>query len=53
MPVEYSRHFVPKYVSIRGVGDNELVWVAKAEFERLPEKNREMFRSLEPVAASN
>lgn len=53
MPVEYSRHFVPKYVSIRGVGDNELVWVAKAEFERLPEKNKEIFRSLETVAASN
>ncbi len=51
MPVEYLRLFAPKYVSIRGVGDNELVWVVKEEFERLPEKNKEMFRSLEPVTA--
>jgi len=51
MPVEYLRLFAPKYVSIRGVGDNELVWVAKEEFERLPEKNKELFRSLEPLRA--
>ena len=53
MSVEYARHFLPKYVSIRGVGDNELVWVAKAEFERLTDKNKEIFRSLENVAVSN
>ena len=51
MPVEYLRLFAPKYVSIRGVGDNELVWVVKEEFERLPEKNKELFRSLEPLRA--
>jgi len=50
MPAEYRQLFVPKYVSIRGVGDNELVWVAKEEFERLPDKNKELFRSLKPVA---
>jgi len=49
MPVEYQRFFVPKYVSIRGVGSNELVWVVKEEFERLPDKNKEIFRNLEPV----
>jgi class 3 adenylate cyclase len=49
MPAEFRHVFVPKYVSIRGVGDNELVWVVKEEYNRLPEKNREMFRSLEPV----
>jgi len=51
MPVEYLRLFAPKYVSIRGVGNNELVWVVKEEFERLPEKNKELFRNLEPVTA--
>ncbi len=52
MPVEYLRLFAPKYVSIRGVGENELVWVVKDEFERLPEKSKGMFRNLEPVMAS-
>jgi len=51
MSVEYLRLFAPKYVSIRGVGDNELVWVVKEEFEKLPEKNRDLFRNLEPVKA--
>lgn len=51
MPEEYRRIFVPKYVSIRGVGENELVWVVGNEYNRLPGKNREMFRSLETVGA--
>jgi hypothetical protein len=41
---------VPKMLSVRGVGDNELVWVVKEEFDNLPEKNRAMFRSLENAA---
>jgi class 3 adenylate cyclase len=49
MPAEFRQVFVPKYVSIRGVGDNELVWVPREEYNRLPAKNREMFRSLELV----
>jgi class 3 adenylate cyclase len=51
MPVEYLNLFIPKYVSIRGVGDNELVWVAKREFEVLSEKDRGMFRDVEGMAA--
>ncbi len=51
MPAAYRHIFVPKYVSIRGVGENELVWVVSDEYNRLPEKNREMFRSLEAVEA--
>lgn len=50
MPAEYLRLFTPKYVAIRGVGENELVWVVKEEFESLPEKNKEIFRSLETAA---
>jgi len=49
MPVEYTQLFVPKYISIQGVGDNELVWVVKEEFDRLPERNRAQFRNLESV----
>ncbi len=48
---EYTRLFVPKSVTVRGVGENELVWVVKEEFDNLPEKNRVLFRSPERVAA--
>jgi len=47
MPAEYFQIFVPKYVGIRGVGENELVWVVKEEFERLPENDKAQFRGLE------
>ena len=48
---EYAQLFVPKYVAIRGVGDNEMVWVVKEEYDNLPERNRMQFRSLESVAS--
>ena len=51
MPVDYAQLFVPKYISIRGVGENELVWVVKDEFIRLPEKSRVQYRSLESITA--
>ena len=51
MPAEYSRLFIPKYLSVRGVGENELVWVVKDEFDRLPERNRGLFRNFEQLAA--
>ncbi len=44
---EYLRVFVPKYVAVRGVGDNELVWVVRREFEALPAAVQANFRSLE------
>ena len=50
MPPEYAQLFVPKYISVRGIGDNELVWVVKEEFDNLSERNRMLFRSLESVA---
>ena len=52
IPAEELRLFVPKYVSIRGVGDNELVWVIREEFVRLNEKQQSLFRNLESVAGS-
>ena len=45
MPEEYNSTFIKKYLSIRGVGENELVWVIKEEFDRLPEESKELFRS--------
>jgi class 3 adenylate cyclase len=51
LPEQYSRLFVPKYLSIRGVGENEMVWVIKDEFDRLPDKNKILFRSVEQLAA--
>jgi class 3 adenylate cyclase len=51
MPENYARIFVPKYVSIKGVGEDEQVWVVEDEFNQLPEKNRLQYRALERVAA--
>ena len=45
MKEEYRQLFVAKRVSVRGVGDDELVWVVKEEFERLPEKLKEPFHN--------
>ena len=36
--------FIEKRVAIRGIGENELIWVLKKEFDRLPEKEKELFR---------
>ncbi len=44
MPAKYLQIFVPKLVSIRGIGDDELVWVVRDEFEHLPAENKSMFR---------
>ena len=41
----YRRIFVQKSVTIRGIGENELIWVIKEEFDRLPEKTKELFRN--------
>jgi hypothetical protein len=48
---EYAQLFVPKYVSIRGVGDDELIWVVKEEFDNLTEKQKLQFRSVEDEMA--
>jgi class 3 adenylate cyclase len=47
MPPDYAQLFVHKYVALRGVSNDELVWVVKNELENLPEKNRMQFRSFE------
>ncbi len=45
MPLEYQQTFVVKRASIRGVGENELIWVIKEEFDRLPDKVKELFKN--------
>ncbi len=49
MPPKYAQLFVPKYATIRGVDDNELIWVVKEEFNSLAETQRMQFRSIESV----
>lgn len=44
---EYLRLFVPKYVPVRGVGESEIVWVVRKEFEELPEQYKVNFRNVE------
>jgi class 3 adenylate cyclase len=43
LPAKYLQIFVLKSVCIRGVGDDELVWLVREEFERLPPENKAMF----------
>ncbi len=37
-------NFVEKCVTIRGIGENELVWVLQEEFDSLPEEEKALFR---------
>lgn len=44
-PLEAVRElFIEKCVTIRGIGENELVWVRKAEFDNLPDEEKKLFR---------
>jgi hypothetical protein len=46
MPEEFREYFIPKMVSIRGVGENEMIWIAREEFERLAPKHQELYRDI-------
>jgi len=37
--------FIEKCITIRGIGENELVWVLKKEFENLSEDEKKLFRN--------
>lgn len=39
-----AARYVLKSVSLRGIGENELVWVRKKEFDKLPDEEKELFR---------
>lgn len=43
---ETARNYVLKSVSLVGIGDKELVWVRKVEFDRLPTKEKKLLREL-------
>ena len=45
MPEETAAKYVLKSVSLRGIGEDELVWVRKEEFDGLPEEEKALFRS--------
>ena len=42
---KWASEFVVKSVSIRGIGENELICVLKSEFDNLPKKEKELFRA--------
>jgi class 3 adenylate cyclase len=48
MPPKYRQIFIPKLVPIRGVSDNELVWLVRDEFDHLPPGVKSMFRDPAP-----
>jgi class 3 adenylate cyclase len=43
----YTKVFIKKKVSIRGIGDNELIYIAREEFEKLPEELKGNFVDIE------
>ncbi len=50
LPEKYAKFFVQKYVDIKGVGENEMVWVVREEFERLPEEKKKQYRTVDAAA---
>jgi hypothetical protein len=38
--------FVKKQVAIRGIGDNELIYISREEFDKLPKDLKENFSDL-------
>lgn len=49
MSGEHYHTFIKKRLAIRGVGEDELVWVVKEEFDRLPEPSKRLFRDPEDL----
>ena len=45
MPEETATKYVLKSVSLRGIGEDELVWVRKEEFDGLQDEEKALFRS--------
>ena len=47
MPPSYAKLFIPKYVSIKGVGESEMVWVLKEEFDNLSFEKKSLYRDFD------
>ena len=45
MPEETAAKYVLKSVSLRGIGEDELVWVRQEEFDGLPDEEKALFAS--------
>ena len=45
MPEETAAKYVLKSVSLRGIGENELVWVRQEEFDNLESEEKALFKS--------
>ena len=45
MPEETASKYVLKSVALRGIGEDELVWVRKEEFEDLKDEEKSLFKS--------
>lgn len=44
MHKDVAPQFMIKSVSLAGIGENELVWVRKKEFDKLPDEEKKLFR---------
>jgi hypothetical protein len=42
----YHQVFVKKQVAIRGIGDNELIYISREEFDKLPKDLKANFTDL-------
>ena len=45
MPEETAAKYILKCVALRGIGDDELVWIRREEFDELPDTEKAHFRS--------
>ncbi len=45
MPEETAAKYLLKCVALRGIGDDELVWVRKEEFDELPDSEKALFKN--------
>ena len=43
MPEETAVKYILKCVALRGIGDDELVWVRKEEYDELPDEEKALF----------
>ena len=45
MPAETAEKYILKSVALRGIGEDELVWVREEEFNGMPDEEKALFRS--------
>jgi hypothetical protein len=46
MPEETAAKYMLKSVALRGIGDDELVWVRREEFDNLQDSDKALFKNL-------